>query len=38
MELITALTLGLIGSFHCVGMCGGIVVAYSSTKIEQGVE
>ncbi len=27
MELITALTLGLIGSFHCVGMCGPIAVA-----------
>lgn len=27
MELITALTLGLIGSFHCVGMCGPIAIA-----------
>ena len=27
MDLITALTLGLIGSFHCVGMCGPIAIA-----------
>ncbi len=27
MELITALTLGLLGSFHCVGMCGPIAIA-----------
>lgn len=27
MDFITALTLGLIGSFHCVGMCGPIAIA-----------
>jgi len=27
MDLITPLTIGLIGSFHCIGMCGPIVVA-----------
>ncbi len=27
MELIAALTLGLIGSFHCIGMCGPIAIA-----------
>lgn len=26
-ELITPLTIGLVGSFHCVGMCGPIAVA-----------
>jgi uncharacterized protein len=26
-ELYTALTIGLIGSFHCIGMCGPIAVA-----------
>ncbi len=27
MELISALTIGLIGSFHCIGMCGPIAIA-----------
>lgn len=27
MELWTALTLGFVGSFHCVGMCGPIALA-----------
>ncbi len=27
MELLAALTLGLIGSFHCIGMCGPIAIA-----------
>ncbi|NOZ47067.1 MAG: sulfite exporter TauE/SafE family protein [Chlorobi bacterium] len=27
MELLAALTLGLLGSFHCVGMCGPIALA-----------
>jgi sulfite exporter TauE/SafE len=27
MDLITPLTIGLIGSFHCIGMCGPIVVS-----------
>ncbi|MDP3446097.1 MAG: sulfite exporter TauE/SafE family protein [Ignavibacteria bacterium] len=26
-ELYTALTIGLIGSFHCIGMCGPIAIA-----------
>ena len=26
-DLYTALTIGLIGSFHCIGMCGPIAVA-----------
>ncbi len=26
-DLLTALTIGLIGSFHCIGMCGPIAVA-----------
>jgi sulfite exporter TauE/SafE len=29
------MTIAFLGSFgHCVGMCGGIVVAYSSTKVD----
>jgi len=32
MDLITPLTIGLIGSFHCIGMCGPIVVALPLKK------
>ena len=31
MEIWTALTLGFLGSFHCVGMCGPIALALPST-------
>ena len=27
MEYLAALVLGLMGSFHCVGMCGPIAIA-----------
>src|SRR4051812_26330957 len=27
MEILMALTMGLLGSFHCVGMCGPIAIA-----------
>jgi sulfite exporter TauE/SafE len=34
VNLLTILTIAFLGSFgHCVGMCGGIVVAYSSIKL-----
>jgi sulfite exporter TauE/SafE len=34
VNLFSIITIALLGSFgHCLGMCGGIVVAYSSTKI-----
>lgn len=32
MDFITPLTIGLIGSFHCIGMCGPIVVALRLKK------
>lgn len=32
MDIITPLTVGLIGSFHCIGMCGPIVVALPLKK------
>ena len=32
MDYITPLTIGLIGSFHCIGMCGPIVVALPLKK------
>jgi len=35
IDLIIILTTAFLGSIgHCIGMCGGIVVAYSSTKID----
>ncbi|PLY08153.1 MAG: sulfite exporter TauE/SafE family protein [Arcobacter sp.] len=34
ISILSIITIAFLGSFgHCVGMCGGIVVAYSSTKI-----
>ncbi len=36
IDLIIILTTAFLGGVgHCIGMCGGIVVAYSSTKIDQ---
>ena len=35
INIITIITIAFLGSFgHCIGMCGGIVLAYSSIKIE----
>ena len=35
INILSIITIAFLGSFsHCVGMCGGIVIAYSSTKIE----
>jgi len=34
INILTIITIAFLGSFgHCVGMCGGIVVAYSTIKI-----
>ncbi len=34
-NIISIITIAFLGSFgHCVGMCGGIVIAYSSAKID----
>ena len=36
INLISIMTIAFFGSFgHCVGMCGGIVVAYTSTKVDE---
>ena len=36
IDIIIILTTAFLGSIgHCIGMCGGIVVAYSSSKIDQ---
>lgn len=35
ISILTIITIAFLGSFgHCVGMCGGIVIAYSSTKVK----
>jgi len=35
-DIFSIITIAFLGSFgHCIGMCGGIVVAYSSTKIDE---
>jgi len=35
VDLISIATIAFLGAFgHCIGMCGGIVIAYSSRKIE----
>ena len=36
IDLVIILSTAFLGSVgHCIGMCGGIVVAYSSSKIDQ---
>jgi len=36
VNILTIITIALVGSFgHCIGMCGGIVVAYSTIKIDK---
>lgn len=36
LNLIAIMTIAFLGSFgHCVGMCGGIVLAYTSTKVDE---
>ena len=36
ISILTIISIAVLGSFgHCVGMCGGIVMAYSSTKIRE---
>jgi len=35
INIYSVITIAFLGSFgHCIGMCGGIIVAYSSTKID----
>jgi sulfite exporter TauE/SafE len=35
INILSIITIAFLGSFgHCIGMCGGIIIAYSSTKIE----
>ncbi len=36
IDLLVIFTTAFLGSFgHCIGMCGGIVVAYSSKKLDE---
>lgn len=35
INLISIIAIAFLGSFgHCIGMCGGIVIAYTSTKVD----
>ncbi len=35
VDILSIITIAFLGSFgHCIGMCGGIIIAYSSTKID----
>ncbi len=35
INIISIITIAFLGSFgHCIGMCGGIVIAYTSTKVD----
>ena len=35
LNILTIISIAFLGSFgHCVGMCGGIVVAYSTIKVD----
>ncbi|MCE3604151.1 sulfite exporter TauE/SafE family protein [Massilia sp. P8910] len=36
LNLVPVFTVGLLGSVHCVGMCGGIVSAFSSVPAASG--
>jgi len=36
INLLTIVSIAFVGSFgHCIGMCGGIVLAYSTIKIDE---
>jgi sulfite exporter TauE/SafE len=35
ISFLSLIVIAILGSFgHCIGMCGGIVIAYSSTKVQ----
>ena len=37
IDILSIISIAFLGSIgHCIGMCGGIVIAYSSTKIDEG--
>ncbi len=36
IDFLSIISIAFLGSFgHCIGMCGGIVIAYSSTKLDE---
>jgi sulfite exporter TauE/SafE len=36
INIFSIMTIAFFGSFgHCIGMCGGIVIAYTGTKVDQ---
>ena len=39
ISIITIISIAFLGSFgHCVGMCGGIVIANSRKKIKNRIQ
>ena len=39
INIVSIVLIAFLGSFgHCIGMCGGIVLAYSSTKIDKSMK
>ena len=37
IDIVSIITIAFLGSIgHCIGMCGGIVIAYSSAKVDEG--
>jgi len=39
IDLFSIFTIAFLGSFgHCIGMCGGIVIAYTSAKVNSNWE
>jgi sulfite exporter TauE/SafE len=37
IDLLSVITIAFLGAFgHCIGMCGGIVIAYSTSRIDDG--
>lgn len=37
VDIFSVIAIAFLGSFgHCIGMCGGIVIAYSSAKVDRG--
>ena len=38
VNLLSIAVIAFLGSFgHCIGMCGGIVIAYSSSKFDENL-
>ena len=38
MELLTGFLVGLLGSFHCIGMCGPIAIALDREPLGKALD